>query len=86
MDNTGYVRLTIWILMDNQLDKKLDTKGYNRIHIRICLGYVNGEIEGYQWISKKDILLYPKHILLYPKYVTFSNLELIRMYGYDRLR
>ena len=53
---------------------------------RICLGYVYGEIEGYQWISKKDILLYPKHILLYPKYVTFSNLELIRMYGYDRLR
>ena len=33
MDNTGYVRLTIWILMDNQLDKKLDTKGY-------ILGYV----------------------------------------------
>jgi hypothetical protein len=36
MDNTGYVRLTIWILMDNQLDKKLDKKGYNRINIRIC--------------------------------------------------
>ena len=33
MDNTGYVRLTIWILMDNQLDQKLDTKGY-------ILGYV----------------------------------------------
>jgi hypothetical protein len=54
--------------------------------IGYILGYVDGEIEGYQWISKKDILLYPKHILLYPKYVTFSNLELIRMYGYDRIR
>ena len=79
MDNTGYVRLTIWILMDNQLDKKLDTKGYNRIHIRICLGYVDGEIEVYQWISKEDILIYPKHILRYPIHVTFSNQKLIRM-------
>jgi hypothetical protein len=49
--------------------------------IGYILGYVNGEIEGYQWIFnlKKDILIYPKHILLYPKYVTFSNQELIRM-------
>ncbi len=43
------------------------------------LGYVDGEIEGYKWISKKDILIYPKHILLYPKYVTLRNQELIRM-------
>jgi hypothetical protein len=27
-------------------------------------GYVDGVIEGYQWISKEDILKYPKHILL----------------------
>jgi hypothetical protein len=56
MDNIGYVRLTIWILMDKQLDKKLniwitmDIIGY-------ILGYIDGEIEGYQWISKRDILL-----------------------------
>ncbi len=60
MDNTGYVRLTIWILMDKQIDKILDTKGYNRINIRICLGYVDGEIEGCHGypreLSKKDIL------------------------------
>ena len=54
--------------------------------IGYILGYVDGEIEGYQWISKKDILIYPKHILLYPKYVTFSNQELFRMYGYNRIR
>ncbi len=78
MDNIGYKRLTNWILLDKQLDKKteyLDKKGYNRIHIRTF----DGEIEGYQSISKKDILIHPKHILLYPNYVTFSNQELIRM-------
>ena len=47
--------------------------------IGYILGYVDGEIEGYQWISKEDLLIYPKHILLYPKCVTFSNQELIRM-------
>jgi hypothetical protein len=31
--------------------------------IGYILGYVDGEIEGYQWISKEDILIYPKHIL-----------------------
>jgi hypothetical protein len=39
MDNIGYIRLTTWILLDKQLDKKteyLDKKGYNRIHMRIC--------------------------------------------------
>ncbi len=54
--------------------------------IGYIFGHVDGENESYQWISKKDILLYPKHILLYQKYVTFSNQELIRMYGYNRIR
>ncbi len=47
--------------------------------IGYMLGYVDGEIEGYRWISKEDILIYPKHILIYPNDVTFSNQELIRM-------
>ena len=47
--------------------------------IGYILGYVDEEIEGRQWISKKNFLIYPKHILLYPKYVTFSNQELIRI-------
>jgi hypothetical protein len=40
---------------------------------------------GYPLLSKKDILIYLKHILSYPKYIIFSNQELIRMYGYDRI-
>ncbi len=64
--------------MDKQLDKKTEYLDKRDI-IVYTLGYVDGEIEGYQRISKKDILLYPKHILLYPNYVTFSNQELIRM-------
>jgi hypothetical protein len=47
--------------------------------IGYILGYVDGEIEGYQWISKEDILIFPEPILSYPNYVTFSNQELIRM-------
>ena len=52
----------------------MDIIGYN-------LGYVDGEIAGYQWISKEDILIYPKHILEYPIHVTFqvSNPKIIRM-------
>jgi hypothetical protein len=36
-----------------------------RDRIGYIVGYVDGEIEGYQWISKKDILMYPKHIYIY---------------------
>jgi hypothetical protein len=31
--------------------------------IGYIIGYVDGEIEGYPWISKEDILIYPKHKL-----------------------
>jgi hypothetical protein len=41
---------------------------------------VDGEMEGYQWISKKDILIYPKHILAHPKYITFWSVT----YSYVR--
>ena len=41
--------------------------------IGYILGYVDGEIAGYQWI------IHPKHILKYPIHVTFSNQKLIRM-------
>ncbi len=38
--------------------------------------------------SQGIVLKYPKHhdILVYPKYLTFSNQEVIHMYGYDRIR
>ncbi len=78
MENIGYTRLTTWILLDKQFDQKTEYLD-KRDKIGYIFGYVDGEIEGYQWISNQDILIYPKHILSYPKYVTFTNQELIRM-------
>ena len=51
MDTTGYVRLTIWILMDKQLNKKLDKKGFNRINSRIvCTDMIGFRMYGYDRI------------------------------------
>ncbi len=56
------------------------------LSVGYIIGYVDGEIKGRQWIFKEDILIYPKLILVYQNNLTFSNQELIRMYGYDRIR